>query len=100
MESTQGMYRSTDPATSREAAESIVDKRSALKKAIRNALRETGPTTDEVILARPEFAGYRESTVRTRRSELVAEGAIIAVGERLNSRGRKMIVWGLSLIEQ
>lgn len=91
--------RKTDPTTSFEAAGSIdPDQLTKTQTALLKCLKR--PATDVSILER-----YRnlkgaprasESGLRTRRSELVAVGAIVDSGlrERLPS-GRNAIIWKL-----
>jgi hypothetical protein len=59
------------------------------------AFRLYGNMTDETLENLPEFADYGPSTIRKRRSELYQQQALAVAGERLNSRGRKMLVWAL-----
>jgi hypothetical protein len=84
------------PSTSREAAASIAPVRTALHQAVLDALTAGGPMTDEQLERLPQFAHLGPSTIRKRRSELFQQGAVVAVGESRNSRGRLMLVWGVA----
>lgn len=98
--------RSSDPATSHEAAQSIPTETMRLRqKAIVLLLRSTGPQTDEGIADAYGFARGRvpdrfpsqsPSGLRTRRSELTHAGHVIDTGERRRTKaGRWSIVWGV-----
>lgn len=54
-------------------------------------LRTHGPLTDEQLSRK--LSQYPGSTVRTRRSELVAKNKVRAHSERTNARGRHVTVW-------
>ena len=55
--------------------------------------------TDEQLENLPEFHDYGPSTIRKRRSELFQQHALVAVGDTVNTRGRKMLVWALEPVE-
>ena len=61
-----------------------------------DALEDHGPMTDEQLERLPQFAGYGPSTLRKRRSELWQMGRLKRHGERQNSRGKYMVVWGVA----
>lgn len=70
---------------------------SALQQRVLQAFVELGGSaTDEQLEQRPQFADLAPSTVRKRRSELLAAGLLVADGERLNSRGLPMTRWRLT----
>jgi hypothetical protein len=70
---------------------------SALQQRVLQAFVELGGSaTDEQLETRPQFAELAPSTVRKRRSELLAAGLIVADGERMNSRGAPMTLWRLT----
>lgn len=80
---TRRMYRRTNPSTSREAAERVVDGRSDLQRLILSLIRAT-PMTDIEIEKRPEIKALdlSASTARKRRTELFQAGLIEACGRR------------------
>ena len=90
--------RKTDPQTSHEAADSVIEVTDTQYK-IWSLLRK--PMTDRDLVA--EFnewvaAGFAdmasESGIRTRRSELVAAGKVVDTGRReVLPTKRKAIVW-------
>lgn len=88
-----GMVHRDDPATSIDAAHVIERKRTELHERVITAFRDHGAMTDEDLELLPEFHGFGPSTIRKRRSELVQARVLVAVGERRNSRNRKMLVW-------
>lgn len=85
--------RRADHATSAAAGEAVQRRASALHNQILDCFDEFGRLTDEQLEHMPCFAGLAPSTVRKRRSELLALGKLKAVGVVLNSRGRTMTVW-------
>ena len=94
-EQIRGMVRSTDLHTSRDAAAVVEPKRTALQIKVLHALENHGRLTDEQLERLPEFEGLAPSTVRKRRSELWQRAEIACYGDVVNSRGIKMMVWGL-----
>lgn len=90
-----GMVHADDPHTSRDAAAVIARKRTALHAKVLLAFQAHGQMTDEDLERLPAFEGYGPSTIRKRRSELYQQGALVSYGDRANSRGRSMLVWGL-----
>jgi hypothetical protein len=88
-----GMTHRGDPSTSREAATAVARRRTELHAAVLAAFRLHGRMTDEELEKLPQFQTYGPSTIRKRRSELFQQGALVAVGDRVNSRGRKMVIW-------
>lgn len=95
-ESVRGMVHRGDPLTSVDAALVIARKATELHEQVVGAVRELGPMTDEQLERLPRFESFGPSTVRKRRSELFQAGILENVGTRLNSRGRKMVIWGLA----
>lgn len=93
-----GMVHRGDPHTSREAAEVIQKHQTELHAKVLEAFRMFGPMTDEQLEQLVEFRGYGPSTIRKRRSELYQADRLSVVGERVNTRGRKMLVWGMVLV--
>jgi hypothetical protein len=88
-----GMVHRGDPSTSRDAAVRVARHCSELHERVLAAFGRFGPMTDEELEELPEFADLGPSTIRKRRSELYHDGALIAVGEKVNSRGCTMVVW-------
>lgn len=91
----RGMVHRDDPHTSSAAAEVIARRRTELHEKVLAAFERYGAMTDEDLEQLDEFRGYGPSTIRKRRSELFHQQALVSVGERLNSRGRTMLVWAL-----
>lgn len=89
----RGMTHHDDPYTSHEAAAAIERRRTELHEKVLEAFDAHGAMTDEDLEQLPEFVEYGPSTIRKRRSELLQAGAIIAIGDRRNSRGRRMLIW-------
>lgn len=96
--------RTTDPATSHEAARSVKAFRPRWE-AILDLFRQYGPMTDEQLadrygdrLARSgDIPHQSPSGLRTRRSELVVTlGGLTEVGYSTTAAGRRCIVWGLA----
>lgn len=99
--------RNRDPRTSHDAAKTVTaSKTSRMRAAIAKLLHHYGPMTDEVLLRRyaelvskNPTAGLNasDSSVRTRRSELVEMGIVRDSGRRdLTSSGSLATVWSLS----
>lgn len=89
------LVRSGDPSTSRLAATAILPHINNLQSAVLQAFRDHGDMIDEELMDLARFTEYQESTIRTRRSELVEKGFLIKKGEARNSRGQFMSLWGL-----
>ena len=90
-----GMVRSGDHSTSVMAAEAVAENMSELQQKVCAAFKTYGPMTDEELEALPQFSRFAYSTVRKRRTDLYQNGTVFKIGEKLNSRRRQMIVWGL-----
>ncbi len=92
----RGLIRAGDPDTCVEAAVAVERHRSALQEAVIRAFADHGTLTDAELEG---LEGFREryaySTVRKRRTELCQAGVLEIVGERVNTRGRKMHVYAL-----
>jgi len=91
-----GMVHRDDPHTSVDAAAVIERRRNELHEKVLAAFRQHGRMTDEDLEELQEFRGYGPSTIRKRRSELFQQHALVSVGDRTNSRGRKMLVWDVA----
>lgn len=92
------MVHRHDPPTSLESAAVVARKLTVLHGYVLQAFREQGPMTDEDVEQLPQFADFGPSTIRKRRSELYQAGRLAAVGERRNSRNRRMVIW--AIVEQ
>ncbi len=88
-----GMVHADDPHTSIDAATVIALRRNELHEKVLAAFARYGSMTDEELENLPEFRDYGPSTIRKRRSELFQQHALVAVGDAVNTRGRKMLIW-------
>jgi hypothetical protein len=98
--------RSSDPATSHEAAASLDEQALTMRRrAILYVLRTFGPHSDEGIALAYDYAtehgamlpAQSPSGLRTRRRELVDLGLVVDTGEKaLTASGRHTIVWAAS----
>ena len=91
--------RTKDPATSREAAQSVTDETITLtQQFILKALKK--PMTDEQLVI--AFRKYKtapfasESGIRSRRAELARRHLLMIVGEAKTASGRRAYVWKLA----
>ncbi|HEU4589016.1 MAG TPA: hypothetical protein VFS11_10225 [Gemmatimonadales bacterium] len=94
-----GMVRHDSPATSRQAAESLLPHLTALHQAVLRAFRHHGALTDAELETLEEFRGYSPSTIRKRRSELTRDHRLLCEtgGTRPNARGTaQLTVWRLA----
>lgn len=74
------MYRSSDPETSKVAAESIVPQLRALQRAVYERYVAEGPMTAKQCERLDVFADRAPSTVRKRVSELWKKGVLRDTG--------------------
>ena len=81
-------YRRTDPITSRQAAEQVIDKITDIQQKVLNYAQDRGYTgfTDEQLNI---YFNTHKSTYRSRRAELVKKGLIVDSGKTRD----KMTVW-------
>ena len=81
-------YRRTDPVTSRQAAEGLLDKITDIQQKVLDYALDRGYTgfTDEQLNF---YFNTHKSTYRSRRAELVKKGLIVESGITRN----KMTVW-------
>jgi len=81
-------YRRTDPVTSRQAAEGLLDKITDIQQKVLNYAQDRGYTgfTDEQLNI---YFNTHKSTYRSRRAELVKKGLIVDAGTTRD----KMTVW-------
>jgi hypothetical protein len=85
--------RRLDPPTCiAPSAQKLTD----LHNQVLDAFDEYGSMTDEQLERLPQFSSYGPSTIRKRRSELYVMGRLMQAGEKVNTRGRRMIVWRLA----
>lgn len=93
IQSLRGLYRRGNPYTSKEAAGSIVKSITAIQGMVLAYAHSRGPTgfTDEEMNAAFSIYG---STLRSRRAELTAKGAIVpSEMRRRTAAGRNAVVW-------
>lgn len=85
--------RKTDPHTSHEAADSVVEVTDTQWK-IWSLLRK--PMSDEALVSAFRARGWlgTDSGIRSRRKDLVNMGVIVAKSYAVTRAGRKTIVWG------
>jgi hypothetical protein len=85
--------RKTDPATSHEAAESVI-KVSDTQYKIWSLLRK--PLTDEQLVEAFRGKGWfgTDSGIRSRRKDLVDLGVVAVKSYATTRSGRRCIVWG------
>lgn len=67
-----------------------------LRHLVFKAFRQHGHMTDEAVETLAVFAEFGPSSVRKRRTELVKDGFLTSMGFAVNSRGRRMTVWGIA----
>ena len=91
-----GMVHADDPYTSIDAATVVARRRNELHERVLAAFASHGAMTDEQLERLPEFHDYGPSTIRKRRSELFQQHALVVVGNKVNTRGRKMLIWTLA----
>lgn len=89
--------RSSDPETSRKAAESQRDTLCEKQEKVLHVIKHNGPMTDET-LAHWCWRFYQwppsKSTARSRRKELVTKGLVEATGETVKlPSGRSAMTW-------
>lgn len=89
-----GRARGGDPQTSHDAGRSVAT--SKVHAAVLDAYDRMGPMTDEALIVWVFRMGHKasDSSVRSRRAELVAAGKVRDSGQRATTTsGRKAIVW-------
>jgi hypothetical protein len=92
----RAMSRREHPATSREAAASVVPKLGQLHDKVLSALRDAGPSGLTDMQLDDKFAQLTP-TMRPRRVELVRRGLVADSGRVvLNAHGRRATVWVLA----
>jgi hypothetical protein len=92
------LVRPASPPTSRAAAVSIVNNLTVLQQRVLGILRESGPWTDDSLIAAYRLCyGYvSESTVRSRRAELVEAGLVRSVGTVAGRTGKQVTRWAVT----
>lgn len=90
-----GGYRKSDPETSKEAGEAMTgEKLTDWQYFILCSFRNHGQMTDEELVSMVYPHAHGESTLRSRRSELVRKGLLRDSGQRKKNRGgRQTIIW-------
>jgi len=90
--------RTQDPETS-QAAGASVKGLAETYRIILTTLRQSGPMNDPALIRAFQSSGKRasDSGIRSRRSELTAQGLIVDTGDRIKMEsGRMSIVWGVA----
>lgn len=90
--------RTLDPQTSHDAEASVTGLAETYR-IILSTLRESGPMNDQALIRAFQRSGKRasDSGIRSRRSELTAQGLIVDTGDRVKMEsGRMSIVWGVA----
>jgi hypothetical protein len=90
--------RTLDPQTSHEAEASVTGLAETYR-IILATLRQSGPMNDQALIRAFQSSGKRasDSGIRSRRSELTAQGLIVDTGDRVKMEsGRMSIVWGVA----
>jgi hypothetical protein len=87
-----GLFRGSDPQSSREAARVIVPRLNEIQAHVLSAVRDAGPAglTDFELDAK---FNCKKSTYRTRRAELVEKALIRDSGMRRENDDTKRTVW-------
>lgn len=89
--------RTADPIESHTAAAKVARKAERSQRLVREALRALGQATDEQIHARIALNDdLSEARVRTARSELVKQKAVVKVGQGVTRRGGACGLWALA----
>jgi len=94
--------RNTDPETSREAAEAVVEVGEKQHYVMRAFVSRGRPMDDQSLQEQyrqlyPRVPPQSESGIRSRRAELVRKGLIVDSGRRVKTAsGRNAIVWRLA----
>lgn len=89
---TRGMHRSNGHDTSREAAQGVLGKKTALQRIVLAKFLEAGDR-GLTLYELEELCKDHSSTMRTRCSELVAQGLLTDSGTKRVVNGRKRKVW-------
>jgi predicted HTH transcriptional regulator len=87
------LVRRNDYQTSVEAAEAVQPHLSDLQAKVLAYIEERGQVTDAALEAHFGLSQYAYSTIRKRRTELVAKGLVRACGVGKNAKGRSMTLW-------
>jgi hypothetical protein len=88
------LARSTDPATSHEAARSVEPHITSLQALVLKYLKDSPMTDEELVRCLSDCSYMSPSGIRTRRCELVRAGLVEDTGlTRPTRSGRRSIVW-------
>ena len=87
------LVRRNDYQTSVEAAEAVQPHLSDLQAKVLAYIEERGQVTDAALEAHFGLTQYAYSTIRKRRTDLVAKGLVRACGTGKNAKGRSMTLW-------
>lgn len=95
--------RITDPHTSHEAADSVKNLTQTQMGILNVLTKLRRPAADEEIIYQYQIQvrlgllpRASESGIRSRRSELVAYGKVVAAGLGRTASNRKTVLWGLA----
>jgi hypothetical protein len=88
---TKGLHRTGDHDTSIAAAEKVDRETRWIQGLVVKAFREHGPMTDNELEALPEFADFKKTTARKRRTELFQAERLIKTRHRRGGQA----VWSL-----
>ena len=89
----RAMVRTNDYRTSIEAAKAVEPNLSDLQAKVLAYIMERGQVTDAALEAHFGLTQYAYSTIRKRRTDLVAKGLVRACGVGKNAKGRSMTLW-------
>jgi predicted HTH transcriptional regulator len=89
----RGMVRMQEYRTSIKAAEAVQPHLSDLQAKVLAYIEERGQVTDAALDAHFGLTQFAYSTIRKRRTELVAKGLVRACGTGKNAKGRSMTLW-------
>lgn len=95
------LARTTDPVTSHEAANEVINKTARHQRLVLRVFRlRKQPITDKTLerILRP--FGVSPQSARTRRKELERKGLIKCVGVTTPGQGRRRQIWALTEWEQ
>ena len=89
----RGMVRMPEYRTSIQAAEAVQPYLSDLQAKVLAYIEERGQVTDAALEVHFGLSQFAYSTIRKRRTELVAKGLVRACGIGKNAKGRSMTLW-------
>lgn len=91
------LARTTDPVTSHEAANDVINKAAKHQRLVLKAFHDAKRPLTDIELERILFPfGVSPQSARSRRKELQCKGLIYCVGKTDPSQGRRRQIWALS----